>query len=70
MEWYERMEVKSSQYNFVSTNVQEGERRKEEWMIESDATAQVFNLYQILNSFILCFFNGNCSFIILGLKLK
>ncbi|EJW78948.1 hypothetical protein WUBG_10144, partial [Wuchereria bancrofti] len=42
MEWYGRMEVKSSQYDFVSTNVQEGERRKEEWMIESDATAQAY----------------------------
>ncbi|VDO25930.1 unnamed protein product, partial [Onchocerca flexuosa] len=42
IEWYGRMEVKSSQYDFVSTNVQEGERRKEEWMIESDATAQAY----------------------------
>lgn len=41
MDWYGRMEMKGSQYERVSMSIPEGERRKEEWMIESDATAQV-----------------------------
>lgn len=41
-EWYTRMDAKSAQYERVSTCVQEGEQRKEEWMIESDATAQAY----------------------------
>ncbi|VDK65546.1 unnamed protein product [Gongylonema pulchrum] len=39
-EWYGRMDVKNSEYERVSGSIQEGERRKEEWMNESDATAQ------------------------------
>lgn len=41
MEWYGRMEVKNAEYAKVSTSIEVCETKREEWMVESDATAQV-----------------------------
>ncbi|VDK41952.1 unnamed protein product [Anisakis simplex] len=41
-EWYTKMDSKSALYERISTSVQEGEKRKEQWMSESDGTAQAY----------------------------